>query len=270
MTIDLGDAVRAFECLCALSLLIQCAEFWRLTAAQEGTGVWRWDIQRDDLKNAPRWLRSTCDHLFRPQTQRVHLGFRILLAVTLFWGSNLFSCTILFLSTIIVLIRWRGTFNGGSDFMTIVALTGLLIGHLASIWWPPALAWRAGLWYVTIHTLTSYFISGAIKLGHVHWRSGRALTVFLDTAIYGPLPASSLWHQPAITRLAAWSFILWECAAPLVLLGPVWAIGFCMIAAVFHGLVFWYFGLNRFFWAWAVSFPALIFCASDLRLAGIQ
>jgi hypothetical protein len=172
----------------------------------------------------------------------------------------------LFFSTIIVLIRWRGTFNGGSDFMTIVALTGLLIGHLASIWWPPALAWRAGLWYVTIHTLTSYFISGAIKLGHRHWRTGKALTVFLDTAIYGPLSASSLWHQPPVTRLAAWSFILWECAAPLVLLGPMWASGFCMIAAVFHGLVFWYFGLNRFFWAWAVSFPALIYCASDLRL----
>ena len=83
MKIDLIDALRAFECLCALSLLIQCLEFWRLTAAQQGAGVWRWDIQRDDLKKAPRWLLSTCDYLFTPGIHRLHLGLRTALAVTL-------------------------------------------------------------------------------------------------------------------------------------------------------------------------------------------
>lgn len=269
MVLDQAIAIRAFEWLCAVSLLIQCAEFWRLREAQGESGVWLWSIQRDDLKGAPRWLRAAFDQLFVPWTHRLHLGLRALVALSLFWGSSSITSIMLFLSTIILLVRWRGTFNGGSDFMTVVALTGLLIGHLASLWWPASTAWRAGLWYVSIHTLTSYFISGAIKLGHHHWRSGLALTVFLDTAVYGPLPARSLWHQPLMARLAAWSFILWECCAPLVLLGPMWAMGFCVIAAGFHGLVFWYFGLNRFFWAWAVSFPALMYCASDLRLGSL-
>jgi hypothetical protein len=30
---------------------------------------------------------------------------------------------------------------------------------------------------------------------------------------------------------------------------------------LFHFLVYWYFGLNRFFWAWLASFPAVIYCA---------
>jgi hypothetical protein len=33
----------------------------------------------------------------------------------------------------------------------------------------------------------------------------------------------------------------------------------------FHFLVFWYFGLNRFFWAWLAAYPALIGCATLLR-----
>jgi hypothetical protein len=41
----------------------------------------------------------------------------------------------------------------------------------------------------------------------------------------------------------------------------------CAVAALFHFLVFWFFGLNRFFWAWVASFPAIIWCAGQ-RLGG--
>jgi len=27
--------------------------------------------------------------------------------------------------------------------------------------------------------------------------------------------------------------------------------------------VFWFFGLNRFFWAWLATFPAILGCASQ-------
>jgi hypothetical protein len=36
---------------------------------------------------------------------------------------------------------------------------------------------------------------------------------------------------------------------------------YCAIALVFHLLVFVFFGLNRFVWAWVVSFPALLYWA---------
>jgi hypothetical protein len=39
------------------------------------------------------------------------------------------------------------------------------------------------------------------------------------------------------------------------------ALFFCASGALFHFLVFWYFGLNRFFWAWLATFPAVLWVA---------
>jgi hypothetical protein len=61
--------------------------------------------------------------------------------------------------------------------------------------------------------------------------------------------------------LCSWGFILWECAVPVALVGPGFALAFCAVALVFHLLVFRFFGLNRFVWAWLVSFPAMMYWA---------
>jgi len=166
---------------------------------------------------------------------------------------------------VVVLIRWRGAFNGGSDFMTLVVLTGGLLAHGLGLWAHPDLGWQAGLWYISIHAISSYFMSGWVKLKHGDWRSGQALTIFLGNAVHGPLPADSLLRRPWLARLGAWAFILWECAFPLTLTGPVPAQIMCILASIFHFLVFWYFGLNRFFWAWVTCFPAVIYC-SDWKM----
>jgi hypothetical protein len=160
------------------------------------------------------------------------------------------------------LIRWRGAFNGGSDFMTLVVLSGGLLAHGVGFWAHPSLGWQAGLWYICIHAISSYFMSGWVKLKHAQWRSGQALTIFLGNAVHGPLPARSLFKQPWLARLVAWAFILWECAFPVALTGPVSAQIMCLLAAIFHFLVFWHFGLNRFFWAWVTCFPAVIYCSN--------
>ena len=106
-------------------------------------------------------------------------------------------------------------------------------------------------------------MSGAVKILRPEWRSGRAMTIFLNGAIYGPLPPAHPLRHPKLAMLGAWSFILWECAFPLALLAPTHAVVFCAVAAVFHFLVFWFFGLNRFFWAWMASFPAIVWCAGQ-------
>jgi hypothetical protein len=103
----------------------------------------------------------------------------------------------------------------------------------------PASAWHVALWYVTVQSLSAYFVSGWIKLMRPEWRSGRALTVFLDNAVYGPLPANSIYHRPRLAMLCSWSFTLWEGLFPLALLDVRLAAMFCAIAAVFHFLVFW-------------------------------
>ena len=55
---------------------------------------------------------------------------------------------------------------------------------------------------------------------------------------------------------------MWEGSFPLALLDARLAAVFCSVAAVFHFLVFYFFGLNRFFWAWVATFPAILYAAS--------
>ncbi len=255
--------IRALECLLATSLLIQTFEFIRMRDLSDIATVWSWDVQRKDVAHAPAWLRNTFDWLYRDHIHHLHLMLRAGAAASLYAGVSLTSSAFLFISTIVILVRWRGAFNGGSDFMTLVVLTGVLASQVAKPFTGPVLAWKAGLWYIAIHTMTSYFISGTIKLLQTEWRDGRILTHFLDGGMHGPLPDHSVFRHRVIAIAASWSFIVWECLFPVALAGPRIAMLWCAVAGVFHLLVFRFFGLNRFVWAWAASFPAIVYCAGQ-------
>lgn len=264
--ITLSGAVRLFECLGAVSLLVQTAEYLRLSAHTGPTGVWAWSVQRGDLAHAGAITRKVFDVLFAEAALRAHLRLRLLVVASLFIGSSPLTAAVIFASTVVLLIRWRGAFNGGSDFMSLVFATALMIGNLSAPFIGPRSAWTAALWYACIHTLTSYLVSGVVKLLPANWREGRALTWFLDGGLYGPLAAGSIYRRPIVAIGCSWAFILWECAALLVLVDQRLAVVWCTVAAVFHLLVFRHFGLNRFFWAWVAMFPAIIHCAGRSAL----
>lgn len=255
------SAWRSFEWLGAISLLVQTAEFLRLSRATSKAGVWSWAVQRDDLAHASPQLRKVADRLYADMAWRVLLWSRAAIAATLFVGGTPLSALFLFLSGIAVLIRWRGAFNGGSDFMTLVFSSALVVAHCSAPVLGVELAFTAALWFACIQAVTSYFISGAIKLASARWRSGEALTHFLDGGLYGPLPPSSKFRRLEIAAACSWAFIFWEIAFPLALIAPEVAVVWCAVACVFHLLVFRYFGLNRFFWAWMTMFPAIVHCA---------
>ncbi len=258
MTLD--TAARAFEILLGWSLLLQSIEQLRVQALDR---VGHWAIQRTELPQRPLWLRPLLDAAFRPGPYLFLLWLRAGLAALLMTGLlPLAGAAALFVIALLLLFRWRGAFNGGSDFMTLVGLTGLLIAHAVGAYAGMSQGWRAGLWYVTLQSVTSYFMSGWVKLLRPEWRSGRALPFFLDTGVYGPLSADSLLRRPAVARACAWSFTVWEGCFPLALLDVRLAALFCAVAAAFHFMVFWYFGLNRFFWAWLTTFPAVMYAAS--------
>ena len=256
---ELSGAVRGFEILFGWSLLLQTVEYLRIERLDT---VGDWSVQRLEVPDSPRAARALLDLLLQPLPYRMLLLARLGLALWLIVGGlALGGALLLFGIALVLLMRWRGAFNGGSDFMTLVVLSGGLIAHVVGAWTHPEWGWQAGLWYISIHAISSYFMSGWVKLKHAHWRSGQALTIFLNGAIHGPLPPDSWFRKPWLARLSAWSFILWECAFPLALSGPAQAQAMCAVAGVFHFLVFWFFGLNRFFWAWVTCFPAVIYCA---------
>lgn len=263
---NLFFAMRAVECLCALSLLIQTLEFFRLQPALKETGIWSWSKQRKEISHSSAWIQKFADFLYQEHHHYLHLILRAVTAFTLFFGISLVSSVFLFFSTIIILIRWRGAFNGGSDFMTLVVITGLLITQVCIPIFGAPMAYRAGCWFITIQAISSYFISGSVKLFDANWRNGRALSFFINGAIFGPLKENSIYKKPWFAIASCWSFILWECTFPFALSGPLSAVVWCSVAALFHFLVFWHFGLNRFFWAWLCTFPAIIYCSTELRI----
>lgn len=258
----LNTAARGLEVLFGLSLLLQTLEYLRMGRAMDADGLWPWHLQRKDVPS--RLVLALLDRLFTRPAWHAQLLLRVLaVLIMVVQGSSLALVLFLFISHVLVLVRWRGAFNGGSDFMTLIVLTGLLIAQGMAFAGDPELGWRAGLWYVSLQTVTSYFMSGWVKLLQPQWRSGEALVVFLNGAIYGPLPHGHLLSQTLLARGVAWTFILWECCFPLAFVGPQLALFFCLTAAIFHFLVFWFFGLNRFFWAWLATFPAILGCASQ-------
>ena len=258
MSLDLAAAIRIFEVLLGWSLLLQTLEYLKLVRMDR---VGDWEIQRQEIPNLP--VRRQLDRLFEDRVYKGLLWMRCVLSVVLMAGhAELGVSLALFVLAVLLLLRWRGAFNGGSDFMTLVGLTGLLLAHGLGTFTEPAEAWRIALWYVTLQSLGSYFVSGWIKFMRPEWRSGQALTVFLNEAVHGPLPDKSIFRSPMVARMCSWSFILWEGLFPLALWSFHVAAVFCAVAAVFHFLVYWFFGLNRFVWAWLSTFPAILFCAS--------
>jgi len=252
--------IRWLELLGGFSILLQCAEYWRIADCTDPGGVWAWQVQRADIPATPAWVRSALDFLYQPRLYRAQLLLRGAAALCLMaWGNQLWLALLLFAGQLLLLVRWRGSFNGGSDFMTLITVTGLLMAQLVGLAADADTGWSVALAYIGLQTVSSYFVSGWVKLKRPEWRNGQAMTVFLNSGLYGPLAPHSVWRRPWVAQGCSWAFILWEGLFPLALFNPAWVTGFVAVALCFHFLVFWFFGLNRFFWAWAVNLSSVFF-----------
>jgi hypothetical protein len=259
MSADL--ALRLIQCLLGWSILLQTLEYFKIRHSFDNQSVWGWSLLRKEMPSLPRVVLGFLDFFFDPKRGlNALLVLRLVASLSLMsaWGGGLFiPC--LFVLQVLLLFRFRGAFNGGSDFMTLVVLSGLVI-HLvlaSSPWF--VYAAPAGLGYIGIQLLSSYFVSGWVKLRRAEWRGGQAMIIFLDAGVYGPLSENSVFRRPKVAMLCSWSFIIWEGLSPISLLGLDVALAYASIACVFHFLVFWFFGLNRFFWAWLAALPSLLY-----------
>jgi hypothetical protein len=154
------------ERLVALAVALQTVELLALRRWFSDVGVWRWSIL--------------------PYRRFVALlALRLVLAAALASGL-LIAAPLLLVSHLAVGARFRGTFNGGSDYMMSVTLLGLSLAACSS----SALAVTAGLAYICVQLVLSYFIAGLVKVRHGAWRNGEALAMLLGSARYRALPDS--------------------------------------------------------------------------------
>ena len=161
-------------------------------------------------------------------------------------------------TSMFLVARLRGPLCGGSDAMWFQVQVGLLLASLAG--WHPVLA-RVGLGWIAAQSVLSYWLAGVVKLRNPSWRNGEAMRQLL--ASDGPYviwaPARRLAGQVGMRRMLAWAVIAFEVLLPLVLLMPVegrWVwLGAGLAFHMGNAVVL---GLNRFVWAWAATYPALL------------
>lgn len=254
----LSEALSASARLSAASVALQTLELLAIRQSFSERGVWRFSSLSPELAALPpplRWLALRC---------LSYRSFLALLAVQLAasaWllarGPSAAALLVLLLTTLLGCVRFRGSFNGGSDAMTLLVLLGL---SAAALFPGRPRAALGGLGYIALQTALSYFVAGVIKLKERDWRRGRALAAFFALPRYGvPAAARALAARPALGRAAAWSVLLFECTFPLALLGPQLCGPLLAVALAFHVINSALFGLNRFLWAWAAAYPAVYY-----------
>lgn len=236
--------------LLGLSLVLQTCELLWVRRAFSEDGVFAWSSVRRDLvrvSGRPRLL----DALLSYRGFVCLLVLQLFLALLLPWSDQVAG--LLVFSALLIEVRFRGSYNGGSDAMTMVVLNGLLVAQLG---WP-----RIGFGYITAQLVLSYFLAGLSKLGSTSWRDGSALSRLVSMRKYVvPQLAQRLLSNTALSRLGSWLVLGFECSFPLtLLLGREVALGYLTVSLCFHLAIAYTLGLNRFLWAWLAAYPALLY-----------
>ena len=249
----MSETIRLIEQLTALALCIQSIELIQLRRVMSEHGIWAWSLLRSEGRSAPFEL------LLRYPNVVLLVALQLLLAVLLLALLHPVLNWLLLGTSLSICIRFRGTFNGGSDYMTVLLLLVTSIARVV----PSAGVELGCLWYISIQLSASYFIAGIVKLRQRSWRTGAALPAIFALPQYRvPRISQLLTDHPGAARLLSWGILLFEIAFPLALSGPQSCAFFLGLAFLFHLANALILGLNRFLWIWPAAYPALYFCSS--------
>jgi hypothetical protein len=257
MSLDLEAAMLWTMRLIALAVLLQTVELWQCRRAFSDDGVFQWKIlalEHHALPSALRWFFA----LLLPYRSFLALLVVRAAAAVLLGGGWASAAPVLLLSQLAIAVRFRGTFNGGSDYMSVIVLLGLSIAGDAT---EHPLAAKAGLAYIAVQSTLSYFVAGVVKVRNAGWRNGSALVRLFESASYGvPASVRRLLARPAAARSAALSVMAFECSSPVIWARSELVVPFILVGLGFHVGAAITIGLNRFLFAWASTYPALLFC----------
>jgi hypothetical protein len=240
----------------SLATTIAALELIVMHRAVGETGVYRWSTLRCEVPSA---LRAPAGLVFSTTGTWLVLLAQLAAALALPFTTCAVAPWIAFVTTLLIAMRFRGSYNGGSDSMLLVGLLALAVARTDE-----RLA-LAGLGYAAAQLVLSYTISGWAKLRDPQWRDGSALDVLVRLPHYGVPPRWIRILTSRAARPASFAMLAFECAFPFALVDIRVCVVMLVIAAVFHLANAVVFGLNRFLWAWLAAFPALLFWVERLH-----
>ena len=188
-------------------------------------------------------------------------GCRIGALVFFFFPSELgLAAQMSWVLTALTSFRFLGAYNGGSDAMTLVCLFGLSLSALKPEW---------GLLWIAVQAILSYFLSGLRKASHRAWWSGEALSSFLkSSSVNVPQFRNACLQNPRVLFLLSNGVILSQILVPGLVMSRMMVNWVLVSGLAFHFGNFLTFGLNRFFWIWIASYPAVVFFSQWMKGEG--
>lgn len=239
----------------ALSLIVQTLEFIVLRKSFSEKGIWRWS----EIRREHSYLRFF-DWVLKDNSFLVLLWLRLAFSVLLLFQFSFPVVFFLFVSNLLITNRFRGTFNGGSDYMTAIVLSALSVGAF----FQTEKVLTGVLWYIALQAMLSYFLAGLVKIRMADWRSGAALRAFLNAPNYNaPLVIRQLVQNKTIALSASWTVMAGQILFPIFVFLPETTGAAIALAFLFHLNNVWLFGLNRFLLAWSATYPAVYFVAKS-------
>jgi hypothetical protein len=207
-------------------------------------------------------IQQSLEHLRGLRDERLLFGARIVLCLLVILGvASPWPLLGLAGLSLLVLHRFQGPYNGGSDRMGLLALWCLALSWLA----PTSQIQELAFGYLGVQLVLSYFISGGVKIVNPDWRTGRALRDVFQFSAYPVSEDLRRWaDRPRALLVMSWAVILFELAFPLTLPSRETLVAGLAVAAAFHLANACLFGLNRFFWTWLATYPAILWLQARL------
>lgn len=245
--------------LLSLTLLIQAAESLILTRESDFKYIWSFKNLRLDLLSGLPLPPKIIETIFSIHKLQIITLIQIITATITAFAPSTLGIILLIITHLLMCIRFRGSFNGGSDMMTFVVLTGALIASTGAA--------KVGMIYIATHALFSYFKAGLAKAKYREWWNGQAISTFLSRSLFPNIQmvSTQLIKYRWLSKCAGWLTLFFEFSVVGLLFFPQLSMLYMAIAIVFHLSIYFCFGLNRFFWIWITTWPAILYSLSLLN-----
>lgn len=260
---SLLETLSLTEKILSVVLLMNGFEILKLSLSPSVMSIWSYKNLKSDLEQGLPFFRRVTEFVFADQSLKWICGLQIITSFILLFIPFFEGFIVLFFTHLIICIRFRGTFNGGSDMMIFILLTGLIIATSTQ---NEGLQ-KLGLIYISIHLVYSYFKAGLVKILQPAWRRGQALPAFLNRSLYSDIRRLSegLSKKRALAQCLCWAALLFELSALIFVFQSGQLHLFFAVAVSFHFLNFVAFGLNRFLWVWLSAWPSLFYVSSFIQ-----
>ncbi|SFB47930.1 hypothetical protein SAMN05216266_11374 [Amycolatopsis marina] len=257
---EVDHAFRRVEQLTAVGATISALELLSTSKSLDDNGLLGWPISRTRMlslnRGAGRHLERVLKYpeIVRVVQTRAISGLGLLAPRA---GRRVRGTALAGMTSTAAALNLRS--NYGLDGSDHFAFINFAVSLLEKAFPHDRRAREAALAFIAAQSCLSYFTSGAVKMTSPVWRSGDAITGIFRTRTYGDKFFYKMTKDNKIAAQGlAWMVMLAEVLFPLVLVAPKPIARLILLSGMgFHVGNARFMGLNRFFWSFVATYPAV-------------